>query len=726
MGKLDLSKFKKVRSGEKHTVLRHPEGHEITIFHSKLSKPIKDQLDKLPSHEMPSKENLKGNPKLQQAYSHMSKGGSSEHLNVPSKDRTKGFNQAAKRVDSNVKNQVHMANGGYVADKKENYEDASNPQGIQADTSYRYEGYKEPKSQQSVGNADIDSDLKKGLKKAFRFAEGGTPAPIDKDKAQQAQDSMRKAFHFQDGGAPVMAEGEGPNGPMDPIEAQYGLENFNAKEAVDNSIPGQIAKLEQEAPIIPPNQDNSHAHLSEAIKNLSQKFIPQAPESSALTQEAVGIGNQPEIPTQQATQSPQQIKDPGAPHGSLIDQAKSDVALANKAELANAGNAQQSAKQEADIYGKQNQQMQDLHAKYEELGSNLHHKFENLSAEVEKGIIDPHRWWDSKSTGSKVLTAIGMMFAGAGIGAGGHPELAGKAIDEAVNRDIDAQKHNLNNKNTLLGKYMDMYNSLPQAEAAARLTMNAGIEGLLKQNAAKLGSASAVNTALQSIAARRQALLPQMEALAKGQVMGQMYEGMSGPQQVSNDAEQAYQQRMEHMRVLNPDLGKDMENKYLPGVGASRVPVPDKLREEISTRKDLSDKLAQLEIFAKKHQGTTMDRSIVNQGKAMAAQVQDAYRTAHQQGVFKESEKNFLESILHADPTAFLADIRTIPGYRQARKFNDETVKQYYKSYGIKPFEGHSGIQEASQSTQPQIAVNKKTGERIIQQNGKWVPYNGQ
>lgn len=618
--KLNISKFKKIKTEKDHTVLKHPDGHEIRVLHKPLSQDVKSQLDELPHYSDGGKV-TDNNPKLDQAY-------------------------------KSDKEPVSQSSAQSVAD-----------------------------SFNSMGVPHKVKPLQDNLK-GFKFADGGPV--LDPNKAGQAQESLRKAFHFDEGGKPVI-QGEEQPVRASRLESAYGPEEEAAQETV-NQLPSE--QINSELANIP----DSHAHLAEAVRNLSQKYSgnPQSPQEDTSEAEPAPVAS-PEAP------SPSPAV-PMAPSGTLPQQAKADVEQANKAEMSAAGNIQNAEAEKAKVFGEQGANMEQLRQKYDEIGHDLHQQFDNVAKEVHEGKIDPNHWWNSKSTGSKIFTAIGMLFSGAGGGIAGHPELASEAINTAISRDIDSQKANLANKNSLLSKYLEMYRSLPEAEAAARLTMNAAAEGLINQQAAKLGSDNALNAARMTIAQRRQALLPQMEGLAKGQVMSQMYNEMGNAKAQPTSAEQAYQDRMQNMRVLNPDLGKDMENKYLPGVGASRVPVPDKLREELSTRKDLSDKLAQLELYAKKHSGS-LDPATVAQGKAMAAQVQDAYRTAHQQGVFKESEKNFLESVLHSDPTAFWASARTLPGYRQARKFNDDTVKQYYKSYGIKPFSGEQqGSSESGQT----------------------------
>lgn len=650
--KLDISKFKKMRTEKDHTVLKHPDGHEIRVLHKPLSSDVKKQLDELPHFHGG------GNPKLEQAY----KGGIEENKALASKNRTEQYTQAANRGEEIVGKQIHKYSDGGEAEAREGYR--------QLMGNKTEEERKKPRTQPGDPKPEPIQVPYIGT----GYADGG-----DVSGVQSAQDSMRKAFGYPhaDGG-PVKPPPSGSSSAQESMRQAFHF-YANGAEVMKN----YVDTMNQQ----PMQMSTPQADSTQSIGNT------QAPPVDTTTPTPMGGAASPEAPIP-------------PPDQTLPEQAQSNVAQANQAETSSAKNIAQVQGTESNIHGEQAKQFQDLRHKYETIGNDLHQKFEQTADQVMQGKIDPHHWWNEKSTGSKILTAIGMLFAGAGGGVSGHPEMIGNVINQTIDRDIDAQKANLNNKHTLLSKYMEMYNSLPQAEAAARLTLSAGVEGLINQQAAKLGSMNAMNAAQIANSNRRQALLPQMEGLAKGQVMMDYMKGANGTKTNANpqspgsqgpsSAEQNYQQEMDktrQMAMVNPSFAeraKDMEARYLPGVGASRIPVPDKLREEISTRKDLSDKLAQLELFSKEHQGTVLDRSIVNQGKAMAAQVQDAYRTAHQQGVFKESEKNFVGSILNADPTAFLANVRTLPGYRQARKFNDETVKQYYKSYGIKPFSGHS------------------------------------
>ncbi len=94
---------------------------------------------------------------------------------------------------------------------------------------------------------------------------------------------------------------------------------------------------------------------------------------------------------------------------------------------------------------------------------------------ISQSKIDPERFWNSKTTGSKISSAIFLGLGAAGAIAGGGPNYALQILDKQIGRDIDAQKHNLANKRaglagqqSLLGMMRQHYDTEEQAEAATR------------------------------------------------------------------------------------------------------------------------------------------------------------------------------------------------------------------------------------------------------------------
>jgi len=88
--KMDVSKFKKVSSDGKKTILKHPRGHEIVIAHSAVSPSTRKQLSLLPGMDRnPNEKSLSAMPGTYQ-------------------ERGPGTDF------SNVNNMPRMANGGGV------------------------------------------------------------------------------------------------------------------------------------------------------------------------------------------------------------------------------------------------------------------------------------------------------------------------------------------------------------------------------------------------------------------------------------------------------------------------------------------------------------------------------------------------------------------------------------------------------------------------------------
>lgn len=104
---------------------------------------------------------------------------------------------------------------------------------------------------------------------------------------------------------------------------------------------------------------------------------------------------------------------------------------------------QQSAQQEAEA----NQHRQKIQATAERQKKLQ----DEILAEDEKmQRIDPNRFWNSKTTGEKILAGIGLVLAGIGSGITGQPNAALQVIQNQIDEDIKSQK--LNNEQVLAKK----------------------------------------------------------------------------------------------------------------------------------------------------------------------------------------------------------------------------------------------------------------------------------
>lgn len=103
-------------------------------------------------------------------------------------------------------------------------------------------------------------------------------------------------------------------------------------------------------------------------------------------------------------------------------------------------------------------------------------KDQALQTAVANGKIDPNRYFKNQSTASRVTGAIAMVLGGIGSGLTGQPNMAAKMLENAVERDIDAQKND-QSKNMNLWK-MNRENT--QSEINANLSTQNQMMGIVK------------------------------------------------------------------------------------------------------------------------------------------------------------------------------------------------------------------------------------------------------
>lgn len=111
---------------------------------------------------------------------------------------------------------------------------------------------------------------------------------------------------------------------------------------------------------------------------------------------------------------------------------------------------------------------------------------DEISRAIASDKIDPDRYWNSKDTGGKISTAIGVLLAGIGQGMQGSTRnMAIEALDKSIDRDIESQKLELGKKQTLLSDNFRKQGNLMAAEQATRIQMGAIVQGKMAKIAAQ-------------------------------------------------------------------------------------------------------------------------------------------------------------------------------------------------------------------------------------------------
>jgi hypothetical protein len=184
----------------------------------------------------------------------------------------------------------------------------------------------------------------------------------------------------------------------------------------------------------------------------------------------------------------------------------------------------QVGQQQADILQKQNEKLQAIQQDYEARRKVFDDEIAGYQKEIQEGKVDPNRYMNSLSTGGKIATAVGLILGGLGggiSGRGGNAAL--DTLNRIIDRDIDAQKIDMDKKKNLMGFSMQKLGNLKDAEAYSRAILISQTSNELQAAAAKSQDPLAKARAVQAVGqleAQKAQLLNQVaarQAIAQGQ-----------------------------------------------------------------------------------------------------------------------------------------------------------------------------------------------------------------
>lgn len=120
---------------------------------------------------------------------------------------------------------------------------------------------------------------------------------------------------------------------------------------------------------------------------------------------------------------------------------------------------------------------------------------ENAVNDMKNGMIDPNHYMNTKSTGSKISTAIGLILGGIGGGLTGQGNSAERYIHQQIQNDIAAQEKNMGQKNNILGalekQYGDKTSALKSLENIYLMRTSNAIQEAATKNGGDMAKARA-------------------------------------------------------------------------------------------------------------------------------------------------------------------------------------------------------------------------------------------
>lgn len=293
---------------------------------------------------------------------------------------------------------------------------------------------------------------------------------------------------------------------------------------------------------INPKAERQKAELRQAG---GQAMIPLAPQGQSLADEKAAEleaqaaelraqGGQAAIPlaeglSQPVDRAPAVAEVPPTPEKSVVPQPSG---LMQEAAV-----LEKQGKESAALLDKQQAELQVKEAEAEVQRQKVQQEIDSKIKEIDSIKIEPKSFYAGKSTGEKISAGIAHFFAAL------TPQGAQAAIsiiDNAIQRDMDAQKANLAKKQSTLGDLEKKLGSIGAAESAFRLKSLQNIELQLKSASEKakgpLARAKAVQ-AMEAVQANKEAAQQKLAVeLAKIQAKTGAEKKLSGEEMKRLDA----------------------------------------------------------------------------------------------------------------------------------------------------------------------------------------------
>lgn len=322
-----------------------------------------------------------------------------------------------------------------------------------------------------------------------------------------------------------------------------------------------------------------------------------APEASSPS---VPIGTKDEMPKSVDTSSDKAV--PSSPSVPIGTDAMSAITPQNMYATGMAGVAaeQQAAEQRAQgelQANKQNEAALAQHQQDFEQGIQSKNKeIDSVLNDIKTGHINPNSYMQNMQTPQKVATAIGLFLGGWGSAYTHQGNPAMEFLNKQIDRDIESQKANMENKKTLLGAYYDQTKNMYAAENMARATQLSIYANQFQDAALNAATPMAAARAKQGELALKQQMYPYILRSQWAQTQANLMNSSGG-----NHADAQVQGAMLQAKMNGDQEGyKDLQSRYLPGIGLSKVPLTPEVRSEAVSLNSLDQGVAKAKALQQK------------------------------------------------------------------------------------------------------------------------------
>lgn len=342
-----------------------------------------------------------------------------------------------------------------------------------------------------------------------------------------------------------------------------------------------------------------------------------------------------------------------------------------------------------------------------------------LQADIQNGHIDPNKFWSGDENGngghSKIAAGIGMILAG--FNPTNSPNAAINFLKYQMDQNLEAQKQNLGSKQNLLSANLRQFGNLKDATEMTRIMQGDILTNELKTAEAKAATPMAKAAALNAQGQLQAQMAPIFQQFALRRAMVGLANNGGDPSAVDH--------LLAYARIANPDMAKEMEQRYIPGVGMGKVPVPESVRSQIvsaKTTNDLFNDSLQLAHQPIPNPAThpLEYRKYVNTADTLRNQLIGSIKQQQHDGVYKPSEAEFLIKQIGDSPASVFRAVSSIPKIQELQKIKQQEYSNMLNTYGIPNQQLPSAPSQSSGLQEGRTGV--LNGKRVKVVNGKLVP----
>lgn len=576
---LNLSQMKKVASDKKTTSLKHPDGHVIVIMHSALPHLTRKALEKLPFHEEESEKpkkmalgGLAGNPLItsvparplpvQAAFPQIQVSTAGPQIAAAAPMMDLGDWSGIKSKDNSESDAKPASTGDSGLDIKldsafNNADTASEAVSAPSDLSGAFEQTlaeggevkkpeSKPKEKPNFGKVIVKEDPKPNygkVKYSKNYDAGGEVKDGPGDKA------LKSASHslVPDDPAPEKSAESGSGGLAKSISDYFKAKGGKIESCMHcGGVPRKYYDEGGKTTSEPTDasDDKSTSEPTDVPADTSAADQTSNPNHITInvgqpTQTAPGTQTIPAIANAPARANTAPIETQQAPTatystaGGITTPAQNEKLAEQQLQEAgkeNVGIQSEEAKLAAERAKGTIQGIKEIQDQHAANVAEVQKPVQDFAEHIATKPADADRYLNNMSGGKKIRTAIGLFLGGLSVPFGGQNTTL-DMLNKAIDRDVEEQKRETGNKQTLFNAYFHLYGNKELAANAAKQSLMDIVAQRANIDAARLRTPTALNNnkILQATAAQSKNDLSLKNGAILGNTKGQ--EGQTKPQQ---------------------------------------------------------------------------------------------------------------------------------------------------------------------------------------------------